>query len=256
MRNDGNKMLKDADIREPLFDFLEEKYGKIRIIEEKNIGRSRADVLMVIDGALIGLEIKSDADTYTRLAGQVKDYDKFYDYNYAVVGTKHANTVNSHVPAYWGIITVDEIIGKADFYVLRKPKLNPKCKIRNKLSLLWRPELAQLQELNKMPKYKQQSKDYVIAKIIERTEYKSDQKGYIALDILNNQISDLLFERDYNNIEEQLTEYRKGELQKKIEVEDDPMKRFQLMLEQEKKKQQFEDRGLNKKKKRHRRYVP
>ena len=41
------KMLYDKDIREPLFDFLEERYGKIRIIEEKRVGRSRADVMMV-----------------------------------------------------------------------------------------------------------------------------------------------------------------------------------------------------------------
>ncbi len=36
-------MLKDKDIREPLFDFLEEQYGKTRIIEEKrweNPGRT------------------------------------------------------------------------------------------------------------------------------------------------------------------------------------------------------------------------
>ena len=31
-------MLYDKDIREPLFDFLEEMYGKIRILEEKQIG--------------------------------------------------------------------------------------------------------------------------------------------------------------------------------------------------------------------------
>lgn len=40
------KKLCDADIREPLFDFLEEYYGKIRIIEEKQIGRSRADIVL------------------------------------------------------------------------------------------------------------------------------------------------------------------------------------------------------------------
>ena len=28
-------MLKDQDIREPLFDFFDEKFGKVRIIEEK-----------------------------------------------------------------------------------------------------------------------------------------------------------------------------------------------------------------------------
>ncbi len=31
----------DKDIREPLFEFLEDTYGKIRIIEEKTMGRSR-----------------------------------------------------------------------------------------------------------------------------------------------------------------------------------------------------------------------
>ena len=41
-------MLKDKDIREPLFDFLEEQYGKVRIIEEKAMGKSRADVVMVL----------------------------------------------------------------------------------------------------------------------------------------------------------------------------------------------------------------
>ena len=51
-------MLKDKDIREPLFDFLEEQYGKTRIIEEKTMGKSRADVVMVLEEELVGIEIK------------------------------------------------------------------------------------------------------------------------------------------------------------------------------------------------------
>lgn len=54
-------MLKDQDIREPLFDFFDEKFGKIRIIEEKQIAKSRADVMLVLEEKLIGVEIKSDA---------------------------------------------------------------------------------------------------------------------------------------------------------------------------------------------------
>ena len=80
-------MLHDADIREPLFDFLEETYGKTRILEEKNTGRSRADVVMVTENEVIGLEIKSDADSYQRLSGQVKDYDRYYDRNFVVIGS-------------------------------------------------------------------------------------------------------------------------------------------------------------------------
>ena len=42
------KYMLDKDIREPLFDFLEEFYGKIRIFEEKVTGISRTDALGVI----------------------------------------------------------------------------------------------------------------------------------------------------------------------------------------------------------------
>lgn len=89
-------MLRDKDIREPLFDFLEEMCGKIRILEEKQIGKSRADIVMVL------------------------------------------------------------------------------------------PELAHIQELNEMPKYKEKSKQFVIDKIAER----------IPEDILSKQISDALELRD------------------------------------------------------------
>ncbi len=244
-------MLRDADIREPLFEFLDEEYGKIRIIEEKTIGKSRADVFMVTENALFGLEIKSDADSYTRLAGQVKDYDKFYDYNYVVVGTSHALHIEEHVPAYWGIITVEEIDGTADFYILRRPTTNPKVSLKNKLRFLWRPELAVMQIRNDMPKYKDKGKDFVIEKILERTEYPEGKKGRLETDILSKQICEILFERDYNDVSATLREYYKGELQKKIEAESNPQKRLELMLEQEKKRKSV--RGIGFKKKRGRR---
>ena len=119
-------MLYDKDIREPLFDFLEERHGKIRIIEEKQMGRSRADIVMVTEYAVYGIEIKSDADSYARLSRQVKDYDRFFDYNYVVVGSSHALHVEEKVPEWWGIITVEEIAGEVDFYLLREPGINKK----------------------------------------------------------------------------------------------------------------------------------
>ena len=219
-------MLYDRDIRDPLFDFLEETYGKIRIIEEKTMGKSRADIVMVAPDALYGIEIKSDADTYARLVSQVKDYDHYYDYNIVVVGSSHGLHICEHVPNYWGIITVEEIDGEIDFYFLRKPKNNPGMKWERKLSILWRPELAMLQAWNGMPKYKEKSKYFVCQKIIERVPEK------ISEEILKKQVSELLFERDYNTIEKVLEDYRKGEIQKKLDVETDPEKQLELMIEQ------------------------
>ncbi|MGN0332325.1 MAG: sce7726 family protein [Lachnospiraceae bacterium] len=229
-------MLYDRDIREPLFDFLEETYGKIRIIEEKTMGKSRADIVMVARDALYGIEIKSDADTYARLSSQVKDYDHYYDYNIVVVGSSHGLHICEHVPNYWGIITVEEIDGEIDFYFLRKPKSNPGMKWERKLSLLWRPELAMLQAWNGMPKYKEKSKFFVCQKIAERMPEK------ISEEILKKQVSELLFERDYNTIGKVLEEYRKGEIQKKLDVETNPEKQLELMMQQAKKR-----RGLRRK---------
>ena len=39
-------MIKDKDIREPLFDFLEKRYGKIRMIEEKTRGRETRERML------------------------------------------------------------------------------------------------------------------------------------------------------------------------------------------------------------------
>lgn len=169
-------MLRDKEIREPLFDFLEQTYGKTRMIEEKMIGRSRADMMMVTPSALYGIEIKSDADSYARLAGQIRDYDCYYDYNIIAVGTRHAMHIREHVPDYWGIITVEETGEGPDFYVLREPLSCPKTDWERKLSLLWRPELAQLQEWNGMPKYKDKSKAFVCRKIAERIPDKLAEK--------------------------------------------------------------------------------
>lgn len=195
-------MLKDQDIREPLFDFFDEKFGKIRIIEEKQIAKSRADVMLVLEEKLIGVEIKSDADTYARLARQVKDYNKFFDYNYVVVGSSHSKHIEEHVPEYWGIIEAISKEESVEFNVLREPEINKRAqrtyKMKRKLSILWRPELSHIQEINGMPKYKQRSKDFVITKIMEKVPW----------NLLHRQISEELFQRDYNTISEAIKEWR------------------------------------------------
>ena len=74
-----DRVLLDADIREPLFYYLEHIHGKVRFLEEKVTGKARADVVMVLPDKICGIEIKSDADSYARLAAQVKNFDKYYD---------------------------------------------------------------------------------------------------------------------------------------------------------------------------------
>ena len=190
--------LYDKDIREPLFEFLELTYGHIRIIEEKQMGKSRADAVMVTPNSLYGIEIKSDMDTYARLSRQIKDYDKYYDYNYVIAGTTHALHIEEHVPPYWGIIIAEQTEDITDFYILRQPVKNPKAKLQNKLSILWRTELVHIQERNHLPAYKQKSKKFVQEKIISK----------IPEEDIHREISMELFERDYTLIEDEIRAFK------------------------------------------------
>lgn len=192
--------LLDKDIRDPLFEYLETEFGKIRIFEEKNMGDSRADIVMVLPEAVAGIEIKSDADTYTRLEGQIKDYDLYFDFNYLVVGSTHAKSSIDHVPEHWGIISVEHMEDKIDFYRIRDAKPNPNMQLIKKVRLLWRPEIAHIQELCELPVYKAKSKDFVRQVLVDRIEEER----------LHKLISDELFERDYSTIAEEIKQYRQA----------------------------------------------
>lgn len=159
----------------------------MRILEEKVTGRSRADVVMITEDAVTGLEIKSDADSYTRLAGQVRDYSRCYDFNYAVVGSRHAMHILEHLPEWWGAITVDEEDGRPDFYLLRRARRNPEPVLAQKLRLLWKDELAEILLSNRLPAYTSKNKNYQRAVLLDR----------VPESRLNRDISERLFERDY-----------------------------------------------------------
>lgn len=180
-------MLYDKDIREPLFDYLEDTYGKCRIFEEKVMGRARADVVVVLPHEIIGLEIKSSVDTYDRLKGQVRNYNLYCDRNYIVTGLRHAKHVHEHVPVHWGILCIYEDNHKIIIDVIREASPNPKVKAATQFSWAWRNELDALLLQNHLPKYRQKSKAFVVGKLLEK----------VPLDELKRQFCEELFERDY-----------------------------------------------------------
>lgn len=172
----------DKDIREPLFDYLDARYGKVRVIEEKVIKRSRADVMAIVDGGIIGFEIKSDSDSYTRLKTQVKNYDQFFDKCYVVVGESHIH-VAEHIPDYWGIIVVNQ----ENVIVDRDAEICPKVKLRNQLDMLWRNELLNIQLKEGLPKLANWKRIDIYKRLIETAG-----EPTIKADVIEQ-----LFERDY-----------------------------------------------------------
>ena len=184
----------DKDMREPLFDFLEEYFGKIRVLEEKVIMRSRADVLGVVEGAIVGFEIKSDNDTYLRLETQIPDYDKYCDYSYLVIGKSHLKHAEEHIPGHWGLICVTE----EGVSLIRSAALSPKVKLSDQLAFLWRNELAELLSVNHLPKCTGKNKKDISKLLVERVDN----------DLLREQFTECLFERDYNIFDEKNRELK------------------------------------------------
>lgn len=178
-------MLRDSDIRDNLCLYLEEKYGEVRFFEELSMGRSRADIVMVTRDAIYGVEIKSDANTYARLKRQVRDYNKYFDYNILVVGSTHATHAIEHVPKHWGIISVEQIKDKMDCYKIRDPKESPKAALKNQLSLLWRRELAQIQQMNQLHKYAGKSRAFVEEYVLNSVPPELLKKQVIARKLRN-----------------------------------------------------------------------
>lgn len=181
----------EHEMKDTLFWYLDGLYEKIRILEEKEIGKSRADVVAVLPDKLIGFEIKSDSDTYTRLLTQVKDYDKYFDENYLVVGKTHVKA-EDHVPSYWGIITIEDDGTAPKTEVRRKAEKNPKLKMRWQMDFLWRREMLNIQQKNGLYKYSGKKRYHVIKYIMDSVDES----------LLKIQLCDELFERDYTQFDE------------------------------------------------------
>ena len=103
-------------------------------------GRCRADIA-VINGHLIGYEIKSDDDSLHRLAQQVEVYNAVFDRATAVVGRRHLVGVKKLVPCWWGLmVAMAGQRGAIHFETIRRAALNPSADDFAVAQLLWRAE--------------------------------------------------------------------------------------------------------------------
>ncbi len=178
----------DKEMREPLFDYLDLTFGKNRVIEEKIIQGSRADVVAVLEGHLAGIEIKSDRDTYTRLSSQVPDYDKNFDYCYLAVGASHEKHAAEHVPDHWGILVIRE----DGVEEIRPATPSPKLDRKKQLRILWKRELYHILDTHGFPKYRGKSAAFIIEYLIDR----------LPPEELMRAVTEELFERDYTIFED------------------------------------------------------
>ena len=117
-----------------------------------NHGRCRADIA-VINGNLVGYEIKSNKDSLRRLEEQIKSYSAVFDKVSIVVGNRYINSIQSHIPKWWGVIvSVRGSKGAVNFEIIRKAQKNKSVKPISIAKLLWRNEAIEILQKKKLPK--------------------------------------------------------------------------------------------------------
>jgi hypothetical protein len=107
-------------------------------------GLVRADIA-VLNGKLVGYEIKTDKDTLARLPNQVKAYNEVFDNVYIITGNRHLANVLASVPNWWGVYLITETKdGSYKFRQYRKAKKNWDKNTFGLAQLLWKDEVIDI----------------------------------------------------------------------------------------------------------------
>lgn len=151
MPSERKLRLRDRDVREAVHRQLIPlltKDGESRVLDEFSLcaGEVRIDVA-VVNGKLHGVEIKSEADTLTRLEKQANLYGKVFDTLTIVCGRNHLASVLDSIPSFWGIYVAEPCdSGRVELHEIRSVSRNQGVCGNALAQLLWRAELLGLLE--------------------------------------------------------------------------------------------------------------
>jgi len=138
----SSRLLRDLDIRLSLRAHLRRRYPKAshtRIIEEFSCIGARADIA-VVNGRLLGFEIKSARDSLERLESQVVGYNAVFDRVTLVADKKHIGRLPDYIPDWWGILEARARGDSVAFRLVRESTDNPRRNRKALAKLLWRRE--------------------------------------------------------------------------------------------------------------------
>jgi hypothetical protein len=142
--------MRDSDLRSAVKRELQDKYAAdptTRIVEEMGVwsGAVRIDIA-VINGKLLGYELKSNSDTLDRLPRQVEIYGKIFDQVTLVVGDRHAEKAFKVIPSWWGCKVASMNNSDVTLRWRRKPTLNPSLDPTILVQMLWKEEAIAILE--------------------------------------------------------------------------------------------------------------
>lgn len=118
------------------------------VVEELGLehGACRVDIA-VVNGFLHGYELKSDADTLSRLPFQIDAYSKVLDRATLIAGERHIDAAIGLLPDWWGIkVATRGSRGAIHIETVRPVSNNPAASPVHIAQLLWRDEVIAILE--------------------------------------------------------------------------------------------------------------
>jgi hypothetical protein len=112
--------------------------SKVTAAFEIRVNKSRADFL-TINGDSVSFEIKSELDNLNKLAKQISDYEKVFDFNYVVIDERHFSKAVEIIPQRYGIM----LLRKGKLVNQRKGERNNKHDVVRQLELFSKKEFNQ-----------------------------------------------------------------------------------------------------------------
>jgi hypothetical protein len=141
--------MNDPEIRQAFHNIVLRNYHEdsdTLVVDELGLeeGKCRADIA-VVNGNLDGYEIKSGADSLTRLNQQVISYNAVFDHSSIILEEKHLADASQKLPVWWGIILVSENMHEElMFETIKPPLMNPIVNNYAVAQLLWREEAQEI----------------------------------------------------------------------------------------------------------------
>lgn len=138
-----SKPIEEHEIRSALIALLgNARHGDSKVLEEFRIDRGGSRIDMAVIGQeLVGYEIKSDKDTFTRFSNQIHAYNRVFDRINLVCGPVLADYAVKVIPSWWGVIVASrDPAGTISLSVKRAASANQKQDAFSLASLLWKEE--------------------------------------------------------------------------------------------------------------------
>lgn len=163
--------MRDIDVRQALRRRLASRYASdpsTRVVEEMGIWANsvRIDVA-VINGELIGYEIKSERDTLERLPLQAEIYSLVFDKVNLVIADRHLIKGQGVVPDWWGLITSCAKRSRIELKQVRPAKRNRNLSPIHLARLLHREEaLSILESLNAASGVRSKALEIVLERLV------------------------------------------------------------------------------------------